>query len=115
MNRRLGQAGEDAAAAYLMKQGYTILARNYRSPWGEIDLIARHQGSVCFIEVKSREQSYYGHPLDAVDERKRKRIIRAAKAYLAENYPSQEPNCRFDVVSIEEDHQISVISDAFQS
>jgi putative endonuclease len=114
INYRPGQAGENTAAAYLRRNGYAILERNYRSPWGEIDLIADYRGMVCFIEVKSREQSRFGYPLDAVDGKKQQKIIKAAKAYLAKKYFSREPVCRFDVISIDEKHQITLITDAFQ-
>lgn len=114
LNRRQGQAGEDTAAVYLNKNGYTILERNYRTHWGEIDLIAVSKGILCFIEVKSKEQKYFGHPLDAVNDHKRQRIIKAAKSYLAHKYFSQDPVCRFDVISIDEEHKITLITDAFQ-
>ncbi len=115
VNRRLGQAGEDAAARYLIKNGFGIIARNYRSPWGEIDIVAKDKNILCFIEVKSREQKNCGHPLEAVDRIKREKIIKAAKAYLATNNISPEQVCRFDVVSIEEDQTIILLTDAFQS
>jgi putative endonuclease len=62
----LGQEGEDRAARHLAKQGYKILERNYRTPSGEIDLIALHQGTVVFVEVKTRTSDAYGAPELAV-------------------------------------------------
>ena len=67
--QRVGQAGEDAAAALLADQGYTIVERNYRTRMGEIDLIAEEDGVLCFVEVKARRSARLGHPSEAVTAR----------------------------------------------
>ena len=97
--KSLGQRGEDAAARYLKRQGYRILARGLDSRLGELDIIAVDGRTIVFVEVKTRRTSDAGHPAEAIDDRKQRRMTQAALAYLkAErllNYAA-----RFDVVAI---------------
>jgi putative endonuclease len=95
----LGQAGEAAAAAWLETRGYAILARNARTRFGEIDLVARDGGVVVFVEVKSRSGTAFGHPADAVTGRKQRRLARLAEAYLRREGLDGWP-VRFDVVAV---------------
>lgn len=81
----LGRAGEDRAARHLIARGYEILARNWRCAQGELDIIAVRPGLLCFIEVKTRRTAGFGHPFEAVDERKRRRLWRLAQAWAVEN------------------------------
>jgi putative endonuclease len=115
-NRRsLGERGEDLAAAALKKQGYKILARNYRTPLGEIDLIARHRGALVFIEVKTRTSDRFGAGQDAVHHAKQARLRKLADYYLKQKRLG-EVEVRFDVVGIlwqEDKPQIEVIQGAF--
>ena len=115
-NRRsLGDRGEDMAAAHLKKQGYKILERNYRTPIGEIDLVARHQGALVFIEVKTRRSRRFGSPQEAVHPAKQERLRNLAEYYLQQQGLG-EVTVRFDVVGIlwqEEKPQIEVIEGAF--
>ncbi len=85
-----GQTGENLAATYLLRLGYTIIERNYRTRWGEIDAIARKDSTIHFFEVKTRYSSEYGHPFEAVSYRKRRNIQRAAWAYLLKHKPMYE-------------------------
>lgn len=78
-----GRAGEQVAADYLERRGYTILARNWRAPDGEIDLVATDGADLVVVEVKTRRSDGYGHPLEAVDERKRRRLWRLGVAWAA--------------------------------
>src|SRR3954468_5252024 len=80
--RPLGRRGEDAAARYLKKLGYVIVARGHRDNIGEIDLVAVDGRTVVFIEVKTRTTHDAGHPADAVDEAKQRRLTRLALSYL---------------------------------
>jgi putative endonuclease len=96
---RLGPLGERVAARHLRRRGYHILARNYRAPGGEIDLVASDDGTLVFVEVKARSAIGYGTPQEAVDERKQSRIRRAANVYRAEYGVGYLP-VRFDVVAI---------------
>ena len=82
--RKLGEIGEDMAADLLRSKGYDILRRNYRSSFGEIDIIAERYGELCFVEVKTRQGFDYGRPCEAVGPEKKKHIRQTAKAYLEE-------------------------------
>lgn len=77
----LGRAGEERAARYLTALGYIVLDRNWRCDQGEIDIVAMHGGRLCVVEVKTRSSECFGHPFDAVDERKRRRLWRLASAW----------------------------------
>lgn len=97
--RRLGRRGESAAEAFLVRRGYRILARNYRCPLGELDLVASDRGVVVFVEVKTRRGARAGSGAEAVSARKRWRLMRLAQCYLASHGLEGVP-CRFDVVSL---------------
>ncbi len=101
MDNSSGAAGERAAAEYLGKKGYEIVARNYRSRFGEIDLIARGGGCLVFVEVKTRKPGAKVGPLEAVTPAKRRRIVKTALVYLSGPNgaaPGLQP--RFDVVAV---------------
>lgn len=102
----LGRRGEDIAASYLEEQGYRILERNYRFEGSEVDLVcfkadARYElgGEIVFVEVKTRSGTGFGRPEEAVNEEKRRHIIKASRAYLYESKLERSP-CRFDVIGI---------------
>ena len=96
----LGAEGERRAAAHLMRRGYRIVARNVRAGGIEMDLIARRGSLVVFVEVKTRRSHRFGRPEDAVDSRKRARLIRGAAAWLHENRRGIR-RTRFDVIVCE--------------
>jgi putative endonuclease len=98
---RAGADAEEIAAELLEAQGMRIVARNFRTRFGEIDLIARDGASLVFVEVRLRRNGYFGGAADSVDVPKRARVIAAARAYLATINP--EPPCRFDVVTLDGD------------
>lgn len=112
----LGEKGEKIARRYLKKKGYRILARNYRTRLGEIDLVAEEAGVVVFIEVKTRSGIEYGQPFEAITRKKRRQISKVALEYLNNN-KQFDRSARFDVVSIlltsESSPQIEVVQDAF--
>ncbi|HIQ99977.1 MAG TPA: ribonuclease HII [Candidatus Scybalocola faecavium] len=91
---------ETGAAAFLEKNGYEILVRNYRCVMGEVDMIGKDGDTYAFVEVKYRADKNMGSPQEAVDEKKQQRIIRCAQWYLMENNLPQDTPVRFDVVSI---------------
>jgi len=95
----LGRRGEDAAGRYLKKLGYVIVARGHRDNIGEIDLIAVEGRTVVFIEVKTRTSHDAGHPADAVDEKKQRRLTRLALSYM-KRHDLLECAARFDVVAV---------------
>lgn len=110
-----GRAGEDMAARYLKSRGYLILARNHRGGRGEIDIVARQDDTLVFVEVKMRSNDRSGLGRDYVDDRKQRRIVGAARHYLM-HFPWEGP-CRFDVVEIQgslSQAHISHIQQAFE-
>lgn len=97
--KRLGERGEDAATAYLMRAGMSIVERNWRCDVGEIDIIALDGDTLVFCEVKTRRTQSKGTPSDAVSGAKQRRYARLAAAYLQSAGLSDLP-VRFDVVAI---------------
>ncbi len=110
--RERGDRGEERAAAYLERQGCAILERNYCICGGEVDIIFRDGGTVVFCEVKTRSQSRFGSPAEAVDLRKRQRICRAALDYAYRKNCIDE-SIRFDIIEIVSD-KINHIKCAFE-
>jgi putative endonuclease len=94
-----GGEGEDRAARFLARHGLQLLARNYRTRLGEIDLIARDGATLVFVEVRLRKDARFGGALESITMRKQRRIAAAARQYLM-RIP-RVPPCRFDVVCIE--------------
>ncbi len=93
-----GNEGEQLAADFLAQKGFEIVERNYRYKRSEIDVIARIDNSLIFIEVKTRSSSDFGHPEEFVDSRKRKKILEGAEHYLYET--DWKGNVRYDIVSV---------------
>ncbi len=118
MNRRLdmGRQGEADAVRLLKKKGYRILERNYRTKSGEVDIIARHRGTLVFIEVKTRGNWHYGNPKYAITPRKKRSLSMAALSYLKDT-DQCTAKARFDVVAIVQSdgfHDVEVIQNAFE-
>ncbi len=97
-NNLLGAWGEAAAAEYLRKKRYKLVAANYRSRFGEIDLIVSNRSFLVFVEVKLRKNKDFALAREFVDEKKQKRILSTAALYLAQNPTNLQP--RFDVIEI---------------
>ena len=98
-NREIGVIGEDIAAGILKERGYIILERNFRCRYGEIDVIARIEDTVIFVEVKTRRNRRCGFPEESVDYRKQKKLRLLAEYYLAKNR-NLPRILRFDVYAI---------------
>ena len=98
-NRKIGTAGEDEAIAYLKAKDYKIINRNFRIRESEIDIIAKYDNYLIFIEVKKRYSTKHGLPQEAVTIHKQKQISKAALYYIAKNNIS-DINLRFDVIAI---------------
>ena len=94
----LGRNAEELTAKYLKKQGYKVLERNYKTPYGEADIVAFKDGTYCFVEVKARESDAFGLPTEAVDARKRERYRKIA-AYFCMTKKTEVP-IRFDISSV---------------
>ena len=107
-----GSEAEDRAAAALVAAGYSIVEQNWRCDAGELDIVAREGSVLAFVEVRSRSTDAHGHAAEMVSSRKRSRVVRAAKIYLAIERPI-EPEMRFDVVAITGGH-IEIIRDAWR-
>ncbi len=95
----LGRWGEEQATAFLRRQGFRILQQNYRTPVGEIDIIARNRKLLLFVEVKTRRGTGFGLPQEAVGPFKQRQILRTAQWYL-NNSPAGKLQPRFDVIAI---------------
>lgn len=112
--KELGVEGERIANQWLTEHGYTIIENNYQPKKHEIDLVAIEGGDLVIIEVKTRSETSFGRPEDAVDHRKRQYLIRMANQYVRSHH--WLGNTRFDVVSIvmhDGQHEINVIKNAF--
>ena len=114
--KKLGNRGEKIAAKLLRKQGYRIIEKNYHSRLGEIDIVAKEDESIVFVEVKTRCSTDFGLPEEALSYDKRRRLSKLALGYLAHRR-IKDTNCRFDVVSILMDNNranhIKLIKNAF--
>lgn len=99
MDRRLlGRWGEEQAARYLRRRGYTILGMNYGCRFGEIDIIAKKRGFVVFAEVKLRKDAAFAQAREFVTRAKQERVIAAAELWMSQNETGLQP--RFDVIEI---------------
>ena len=116
-SQAFGQLAENLAEHMLRKKGYRIVEKNLRLAGGELDLIAEHQGTLVFIEVKARRGDQFGGVAYAISARKKQQIIKLAQCYLAKHRLTNK-QCRFDailVVGIQEDSpQVTHIEQAFE-
>lgn len=111
--KTVGDFGEDLVEEYLRNKGYDILDRNFRKAFGEIDIIARIDEIVVFVEVKTRKNKDFANPSEAVTISKQQKIIKASQAYLMEN-DLTDSIIRFDVAEvIRVDGEINYIENAF--
>lgn len=112
-----GRRGEDLAHRFLRRQGFTVVARNYRLPagGGEIDLVCREGDALVFVEVKTRASEEFGTPDQAVDHEKEVRLERAARDY-ARRADVPWARVRFDIVNVvlREPPDVKIIKDAFR-
>ncbi|MEJ2576111.1 MAG: YraN family protein [Gammaproteobacteria bacterium] len=109
--QEIGRHAEDHAARFLVQQGLELLERNFRCRGGEIDLILRDGEHLVFVEVRLRRNPAFGGPLATVDLRKQRRIILAARHYLARR--GNRDACRFDVVGLDGRSEPLWVKDAF--
>ncbi len=114
--QQFGKSGEDIAAQFLKKQRYKILATNYRTRQGEVDIIAKDRDTIAFIEVKARTSLHFGNPKEAVTVHKQRRISMAALQYLKVTRQT-EAKARFDVIGISyhtDPPTIEIVKNAFE-
>ncbi|MBB6217792.1 putative endonuclease [Anaerosolibacter carboniphilus] len=98
-NREIGIQGENAAIRYLVNQGYVVIERNYRSRYGEIDIIAKDNNMIVFVEVKTRSNLAYGRPAEAIDYRKTRHLRYTAQQYIQWK-GLYDCGCRFDAIEV---------------
>ena len=111
--RSVGDAAERLAAKFLEEKfGYKILLRNYRSRFGEVDIIGEEAGVLCFVEVRMRTTSRYGEAIETVSVEKRRRIARTARQFLVINN-MEDRACRFDMVTLQNGGNPVLLRDAF--
>jgi len=109
--REEGIQGEEQATKTLRNMGYRIIEKNYRSPFGELDIIAEEGSYLVFIEVKKRNTRAFGGPLDAINAVKKKRIVKTALFYM-KTHKCLDRKVRFDVVGIDREN-IKIVKHAF--
>lgn len=116
IRQKFGKFGENLAARHLKKQGYKIICKNYRTKLGEIDIIAKEDDTIVFIEVKSRRTSTFGHPKHSITLKKQQQISKTALYYLKSTKQSNV-RARFDVVtvnSVNKKPDVEIIKNAFE-
>jgi putative endonuclease len=111
MKTSVGKIGEELACRYLQDNGYLILSRNYRSRFGEIDIIAKKGNCIAFIEVKYRKNNRFGEGYEAVSHQKMEKIRKTAQFFIL-SFKDKDIIYRFDVISIDGD-RIRHIENAF--
>jgi len=110
-----GQRAEQQACNYLMQQGLKLVTRNYRSPYGEIDLIMQDKNALVFVEVRYRKNIKHGLPEETVTYPKQRRLRATAEHYLQQTIKHGDIACRFDIVAYSghlDDHHVNWIQNA---
>ena len=97
-SKNIGDMGEKKAVKFLKKKGYKILETNFKTNFGEIDIIAKKDEYICFVEVKTRSTDDFGEPREAVDFYKQKKITSVAQYYITKQ--KDDVLCRFDVIEV---------------
>ena len=116
LKQQLGKSGEELAVDLLKQNGYKIIARNYKTKLGEIDIVAKEKDTYCFVEVKTRHSDRFGLPQEAVLNTKQRQIAKSALIFLKEN-KLLDKKARFDVVSIlysQDSPRLDLIKNAFE-
>jgi len=96
--KNLGKWGEETAASFLLKKGYQLIDKNWRTREGEIDLVMRDGSTLVFVEVKTRSNKNFGYPEEALSEKKLEHLVSAGEQFL-QNYGG-DPDYRIDCVAI---------------
>lgn len=112
-----GRWAEEVALKYLLNRNLKLIEKNFRSKFGEIDLIMKDTDIVCFIEVRYRTDDHFHQAAESINKRKQERIILTSQQYLTNNYDTDDILCRFDTVTLsgkQEKPIIEWLKDAFQ-
>ncbi len=110
--QRIGFNAEKIACQFLKNHGLSLITKNFRSYCGEIDLIMREANEIVFVEVRYRKNNYFGSGADTISFTKQQRLIRTAEFYLTK-YKHDNTPCRFDVIDIAKNNDITWIKNAF--
>lgn len=110
-NIQKGKEAEQVASIFFVRQGYQIMARNYRYKRAEIDLIIRRDDMMVFVEVKYRTTTKYGFPEEFVSDHQKEMILGAADYYLTQ--AEWEGHIRFDIIAVDASNRIEHFQDAF--
>jgi putative endonuclease len=108
-NKETGALGEKLAREFLVSRGFTIVDKNYRSPDGEMDIVALKDSALCFVEVRAKTNRKFGSPEESVTKRKKQKLILVAEHYL-QNHEPQPANWRIDFVGVDLDATGRVLS-----
>ncbi len=108
-----GQRAEQAAEGFLLRQGLHLVERNFRKPFGEIDLVLKDHETLIFVEVRKRSHRGFADGAESIDRRKQQRLLRTAEAYLQDRHWSGP--VRFDVVVLDAHDRIEWLQDAIQA
>lgn len=111
----IGKHGEQLAKQFLLNKGLDLVEQNYQTKTGEIDLIMQDADIVVFVEVRLRSNTRFGEGLETVVQHKQTKLLRAATQYLLDTDQYERVFCRFDIISIDGQQQISWIKDAFEN
>lgn len=111
-----GRRAEDLACTFLEAHGYRMVQRNHRCAGGEVDVIAWHGTTLCFVEIRARASDAFGHPLETIDAAKIQRVVRAARHFL-EAWQGPMPVMRFDALGIvlSDPPQFTLAEEAFET
>ena len=109
-----GRDAEQRAYDYLIARGLTPVARNYRAPGGEIDLIMRQRDVLVFVEVRYRRHARFGSAAESIGPAKQTRLRRAAEHYLQRHAGRRAGDCRFDVVALDGETGLQWLQNAFE-
>jgi len=104
-NKQKGELGEGVAVNYLVKKGYRVLERNYRCRYGEIDIIAKKNDNLIFVEVKTKTSDFFGAPEEMVDDCKLEKINNTIDYFMGERKGGDEINIRVDVIAVKIDRR----------
>ncbi len=114
-SQRSGAAAEDSAQRHLQQRGLKLVARNWRCPGGELDLVMRERDTLVMVEVRKRSRGDYGDAFESVHGRKRGRLIHAARMFLAEHPQFARSPVRFDVVAVDGSDAVEWLAAAFEA
>ncbi len=110
--KRVGHLAEQRACEFLQARGLKLVVQNFRTAYGEIDLIMRDEDEIVFVEVRSRANDDYGTAIESINRNKQQKILKTSLFFLQQRNWLNKVNCRFDVIGVSHD-EVEWIQDAF--